>query len=298
VQEAVTNDTNVPGPTISDRVTVNRVGSSGLVAVTYTTPINNDPKAEAVVSSVVQNTLSLMYEATVKGADRAVQVADDAIKSAQATQTQAQNQVNAFLAARNYISPADELANVTNEINQLQVREVDARASGNIAAANTYAATLAQMSQHRSDLGKDAVAFEGLQSQVDAAKTAVGRAQEAKETAQRDEAQLTPEGQTTFGQRNAAEDRTATIWRRTLAVMAACFILSVLLVAWLATLSSSDEGKPAPAPAEEAPEDMAVTIEDAPEEAEEPVPARSSSRTRTRLGRQDPDGVAMSAQQS
>ena len=72
VQDAVNVETDVPGAVIGDRVTVDRVGDSGLVSVSYSSPINNDPKAEAVVESIVQNTLTLMYDTRVKAAQRTV----------------------------------------------------------------------------------------------------------------------------------------------------------------------------------------------------------------------------------
>jgi len=298
VQEAVTEETSVPRTTIGDRVSVNRVGDSGLVSVTYTTPINNDPKAEAVVTSVVRNTLSLMYETRVKAADRTVQAADDSIKAAQAVQDANEAQVTAFLAARNYISPASELTSVENQLTQFQIQETDARAAANIASANTFAARVAELTQRRSDLGKDNIAYGSLLANVDTAKLQVGRAQQAKEAALANQAQITPEGQTTFGQRNAAEDRAGTIWRRTLAVMLACFILSVLLVAWLSSLSPAGETDEV-AEAGEIPVDASLDIE--PELVPELVPEpalRTSTRNRTRLTKHDPDGVTVSAQPS
>lgn len=83
VQEAVTTDTEVARGTVEERVTVNRVGDSGLVSVTYRTPVRGDPNAEKIVQSVVDNTLSLMYESRVNAAQRGVDAADATIGSAQ-----------------------------------------------------------------------------------------------------------------------------------------------------------------------------------------------------------------------
>lgn len=279
VQDAVNVETDVPRTVIGERVSVNRVGDSGLVSVSYSSPLSNDPKAEMVIESVVQNTLSLMYDTRLRAAQRTVSSADTTIKELQQTQAAAEAQVTAFLTARNFVSPTDELASVQDQITQFGVRETDARATGNVAAANTFTARIAELNQRRSDLGKDAVAYAALLEQVDQAKQQVSRAQEARESAVRNVAEITPEGNTRFGKRNEAQDRAATIWRRTLAVMLACFVLSVLLVAWLASLSDTDEAsaKPAKVKAPKAPKEAKVPKEaKAPKEAQVPselVPA-------------------------
>jgi len=203
---------------------------------------------------------------------------------------------------------AAELTSVQDQITQFQLRETDARATGNVAAANTYTARLAELAQRRSDLGKDAAAYAALNDQVDQAKQQVGRAQTAKEDATRSVAETKPEGNTTFGKRNEAQDRAATIWRRTLAVMLACFVLSVLLVAWLASLApETDKAKAGPidevSPGGDAVEDVAPPVAPVTMDVEEPamddlepvelepslkVPSRYRS---TRQPKRGPDGV-------
>ena len=261
-----------------------------------------------------------MYDTRVKAAQRTVTAADADIKTAQDAQAAAESQVSAFLAARAYVSPDAELTSVQDQITQFQVRETDARATGNVAAANTYTARLTELAQRRSDLGKDAAAYAALLDQVDQAKQQVGRAQTAKEDATRSVAEVKPEGNTTFGKRNEAQDRAATIWRRTLAVMLACFVLSVLLVAWLAslapeadktkagaadadspTLDDDDDVAPPVAPvtvdaAEPAPADLEpVDLEPVELEPSVKVPSRYRS---TRQPKRGSDGVTVSAQPS
>ena len=168
------------------------------------------------------------------------------------------------------MAPTAALQSVQDQITSFEISEVAARASGNVAGANTFAIALAELREQESALGKDAGAFTRLQDEVDSAKAQVVRAQEARETAVRDAAEVKPEGNYNFGRRNAAQDRAATIWRRTLAVMLACFVLSILLVAWLASLTPEAEAVPAEA--------------DADAEAEprpSPSPTPSSCRRRT-----------------
>lgn len=291
VQDLVTVETELARAAINERVSVNRVGDSGLVSITYRTPIKDDDRAEPVVESVVQNTLSLMYESRVKASERRVAAAEAAVTSAEEAVTAANAQVNEFLAARGFVSPLDELTSVQDQITQFQIRETEARADGNIAAANTYVARLAELDKRRSDVAKDATAFTALQDDVDAAKLQVGRADTANETAVTDKAEITPEGQTRFGRRGEPQDRTASIWQRTLAVMLACFVLSILLVAWLSSLTPSPNSVVAP---EAAPDD--VTLDDV---ALEPEPAGARARSRSsRPPKHDPDGVSVSAQPS
>ena len=169
---------------------------------------------------------------------------------------------------------------------------VAARASGNVAGANTFAIALAELREQESALGQDAGAFTKLQDEVDSAKSQVVRAQEARETAVRDAAEVKPEGNYNFGRKNEAQDRAATIWRRTLAVMLACFVLSILLVAWLASLTPEAEAVPAEADAEpEAepePEPDAVLV---PAEEDSARSGRRSSRYRE--PKRDPDGITL-----
>jgi capsular polysaccharide biosynthesis protein len=296
VQEAVTTDTEVARGTVAERVTVNRVGDSGLVSVTYRTPVRDDPNAEKIVQSVVDNTLSLMYESRVNAAQRGVDAADVTIESAQGDVAAAQARVDEFLAARGFVAPTAALQSVQDQITSFEISEVAARASGNVAGANTFAIALAELREQQSALGKDAGAFTALQDEVDSAKSQVVRAQEARETAVRDAAEVKPEGNYNFGRKNEAQDRAATIWRRTLAVMLACFVLSILLVAWLASLTPEAEAAPAEAEAdadaeaeaEPEPEPDAVLV---PAEDDSARPGRRSSRYRE--PKRDPDGITL-----
>ena len=212
VQDAVNVETDVPRSTIGDRVTVNRVGDSGLVSVSYQSPLNNDPKAEAVVESVVQNTLSLMYDTRVKAAERTVDGRRRRPSRRRRTrQTAAEGQVSAFLAARDYVSPADELASVQDQITQFQVRETEVEGCWQ-----------RRRRQHLHGPARRAGAAPlrpgprtprptpPCSTQVDQAKQQVGRAQEAKEGAARNVAEIKPEGNTRFAKRNEAQDRAAT----------------------------------------------------------------------------------------
>ena len=72
------------------------------------------------------------------------------------------------------MSPVDELTSVQDQITQFRVRETEARADGNVAAANTYSARLTELDQRRTDLAKDAAAFIALQEEVESAKPQVG----------------------------------------------------------------------------------------------------------------------------
>ena len=101
---------------MAERVTVTRVGDSGLVSVSYRTPLRDDPKAEEVVQSTVDNTLNLMYESRVKAAERGVAAAEQSIVSAQEGVTAAQARVEEFLAARGYVAPTDALASIQSQI--------------------------------------------------------------------------------------------------------------------------------------------------------------------------------------
>ena len=275
---------------VGERVTVNRVGDSGLVSVTYRTPVRDDPNAEKIVQSVVDNTLSLMYESRVNAAQRGVDAADATIETVQGEVAAAQARVDEFLAARGFVAPTERSTSVQDQITSFEISEVAARASGNVAGANTFAIALAELRELQSALGKDAVAFTALQGEVDSAKSQVVRAQEARETAVRDAAEVEPEGNYNFGRKNEAQDRAATIWRRTLAVMLACFVLSILLVAWLASLTPEAEAAPAEAEADaeaeaEAPEPepdaVLVPAEDESRPAVAPRATASPSATRT-----------------
>jgi hypothetical protein len=298
VQEAVTTDTEVARSVIADRVTVNRVGDSGLVSVSYRTPTRDDPKAEQIVQSVIDNTLALMYESRVAAAERGVAAAEQTVVVAQEGVAAAQARVDEFLAARGYVAPTDALASIQSQITDFEVREVEARARGDIAAANTFAARLNDLRQRQSDLGKDALAYRLLLEDVDSAKQQVVRAQEARENKAAAAAELRPEGNYTFGRKNEAQDRAAAIWRRTLAVMLACFVLSILLVAWLASLTPEH-------PVEAAADDD-IGIDAGPAEAvvepmdldEEDVAPRPGRRSRYRGPKHDPDGITIGAQPS
>jgi hypothetical protein len=244
----------------------------------------------------VDNTLILMYESRVNAAQRGVDAADVTIESAQGDVAAAQARVDEFLAARGFVAPTAALQSVQDQITSFEISEVAARASGNVAGANTFAIALAELREQQSALGKDAGAFTALQDEVDSAKSQVVRAQEARETAVRDAAEVKPEGNYNFGRKNEAQDRAATIWRRTLAVMLACFVLSILLVAWLASLTPEAEAAPAEAEAdadaeaeaEPEPEPDAVLV---PAEDDSARPGRRSSRYRE--PKRDPDGITL-----
>ncbi len=285
VIDAVTEDTNVPRNTIDQRVSVSQVGTSGIIQTSYNTPVNNDPAAEPVIESVVKNTLALMFEARIHDAQQGVDAANKGLQTAQASLDAAQGQVSQFLAARSYDSPLTRLDSINSQISDLELRQTDARAQGQVAEANTYAASIADLQKQRAVVGKDAEAFDLLQGKVDDAKAAVTRAQSAQETASATLAQDQPQGDVTFGRRSEPQDRAATIWRRTLAVMAACFILSVLLVAWLASLTPAGDLQEEPAPAE-----AAVPLEEEPGDTRKRRPFREPTR--------DPDGVTVSPQPS
>ncbi len=292
VQEAVTTETEVARGTIGERVTVNRVGDSGIVSVSYRTPVKDDQKAELVVESIVENTLTLMYDSRVKAAQRKVEATQATVRTALGLQATAQGQVDEFLAARNFVSPVDELASIQDQITQFRIRETEARASGNIPGANTYTDRLIALDERRGVIGQDAGAFDVLLEQVAAAKQQVVRAQEANESADATAAEVRPEGDPRFGRRNDPQDRAATIWRRTLAVMLACFVLSVLLVAWLSSLTPENERGKAEA-------ESAVASPEPSGEPDEDVSSGRPGRARpTRQPKHDPDGVSVSAQPS
>jgi hypothetical protein len=295
VQEAVTTDTEVARSVVAERVTVTRVGDSGLVSVSYRTPLREDPKAEEVVQSTVDNTLNLMYESRVNAAERGVVAAEESIVRAQEGVAAAQARVEEFLAARAYVAPTDALASIQSQITDFEVAAVEARADGNVAAANTYTQQLADLRQRQSDLGKDALAYLGLQEEVESAKSQVVRAQENREIKAAEAAELRPEGNYTFGRKGEAQDRAAAIWRRTLAVMLACFVLSILLVAWLASLTPEPAGVPIEREREPEPVEPEPEI-DVDTEAEEAA-ARPGRRSRYR-SKHDPDGITIGAQPS
>jgi hypothetical protein len=187
-----------------------------------------------------------MYDSRVKRAAAGVTAAEGGVQAAAKGVTDAQAQVDAFLAARNYVTPTEELQSVADQITDFRIRETTARSEGNVAAANTFTARLAELEQRRADLGKDNLAYLQLTQAVDNARSQVVRAEDARELAKAAATETSPAANTTFNRRNEPADRAATIWRRTLAVMLACFVLSILLVAWLASLTPATEGADRP----------------------------------------------------
>jgi uncharacterized protein involved in exopolysaccharide biosynthesis len=290
VQEAVSEETEVPRNTLTERVTVNRVGDSELVSVSYRTPVRDDTKAEPVIESVVQNTLELMFEPRVNGAKQRLTSAEQAVAEAELGVQNAEGLVTEFLTARQYKSPIEDLAIIEDQILQLRITESEASADPNrVAEANVLGLTLENLQAERSVVAKDAAALVDLQDAVLTADERLVRAEQSAETATAEVAEVTPEGQTTFGRRNEPVDRAATIWRRTLAVMLACFVLSLLLVAWLASLTPAPEVDEAEVDDAPVPEPSTLDLE--PESREPRV--RPSRRPK-----HDPDGITVSAQPS
>jgi uncharacterized protein involved in exopolysaccharide biosynthesis len=289
VQEAVSEDTEVARNTLTERVTVNRVGDSELVSVSYRTPVRDDTKAEPVIESVVQNTLELMFEPRVNGAKQRLTSAEQTVAEAEMAVQNAEGLVTEFLTAREYKSPTERLLSINDQITQLSISEAQARAESDVGAITAYGLALKDLEAERSITAKDAAAEQVLLDSVDTAKQQLVRAEQARETATAEVAEVTPDGQTTFGRRNEPVDRAATIWRRTLAVMLACFVLSLLLVAWLASLT--------PAPEEDDAELEDTSVADPAAFDLEPE-AREERVRPSRRPKHDPDGITVSAQPS
>ena len=140
VQEAVTTDTEVARGTVGERVTVNRVGDSGLVSVTYRTPVQRRPqrREDRPERGRQHPQPHVRVEGERRPARRRRRRRHDRERPGRRRRGPGSRR---RVPRRPRLRGADRraLQSVQDQITSFEISEVAARASGNVAGANTFA---------------------------------------------------------------------------------------------------------------------------------------------------------------
>ena len=226
IVDKVAESTGVSGQRIRTGIRTVRLGTSSLIQVSFETTQRDPAKSAAVVEQLSREALAFLFQSPVEFAQNRRNEAKKAVEEINSA-------MDAFLAEVGVSLPDEEYRITQSLVSQLRVRFEEANAAGDAGAADRLRDAIAQREAQLVKLGPKVVQFNRLREQREPVLATLKDADEALQRAQARAAVSRGESIVVVSRNATPVARTQGIVRRTVAVMAASFLLAVGLVAVL-----------------------------------------------------------------
>ena len=170
----VAKETSVLPRNVRDGLTVTPIGDSSLIEVTYTT--TRREKAVPVAQAAASDTIKFLFQTQVTLARQTLTEAQKAVDKANAD-------LQKFYKSTGLVLPQESYNIKQQEISSLQQRELDARASGNITAADAVSEAIKARQAELARLAPQVATYQSLVNRQNQAENRLNLAQQSAEAA-------------------------------------------------------------------------------------------------------------------